>query len=126
MSCWNIEARVVVFSHKDCNFVGYPYDLIKNTESHYQNVVYLTLKLMSVYVVDGEYRTSNGRIDLLIKTDKYIYVMEFKYDGSAQEAIDQIDSKNYSLPFENDGREIIKVGVNFSSTTRNIDEWLIG
>lgn len=47
---------------------------------------------MSVYVVDGEYRTSNGRIDILIKTDKYIYVMEFKYDGSAQEAIDQIDT----------------------------------
>ena len=107
-------------------FAGYPYDLIKNTESHYQNVVYLTLKLMSVYVVDGEYRTSNGRIDLLIKTDKYIYVMEFKYDGSAQEALEQIDSKAYSLPFENDGREIIKVGVNFSSQTRNIENWIIG
>lgn len=106
-------------------FAGYPYDLIKNTESHYQNVVYLTLKLMSVYVVDGEYRTSNGRIDLLIKTDKYIYVMEFKYDGSAQEAMEQIESKNYSLPFEIDGKEVIKVGVNFSSQTRNIDSWVI-
>lgn len=106
-------------------FAGYPYDLIKNTENHYQNVVYLTLKLMSVYVVDGEYRTSNGRIDLLIKTDKYIYVMEFKYDGSAQEAMDQIESKGYSLPFEADGREIIKVGVNFSSIARNIENWII-
>ena len=55
---------------------------------------------MSVYVVDGEYRTSNGRIDILIKTDKYIYVMEFKYDGSAQEVIDQIDTTyRYGLVF---------------------------
>lgn len=106
-------------------FADYPYDLIKNTESHYQNVVYLTLKLMSVYLVDGEYRTSNGRIDLLIKTDRYIYVMEFKYDGSAREAIDQIESKEYYLPFEADDREIIKVGVNFSSQTRNIENWII-
>ena len=106
-------------------FADYPYDLIKNTESHYQNVVYLTLKLMSVYLVDGEYRTSNGRIDLLIKTDRYIYVMEFNYDGSAREAIDQIESKEYYLPFEADDREIIKVGVNFSSQTRNIENWII-
>lgn len=106
-------------------FAGYPYDLVRNTESHYQNVVYLTLKLMSIYVVDGEYRTSNGRIDLLIRTDDYIYVMEFKYDGSAQEAMDQIESKEYSQPFEADDRRIIKAGVNFSSTTRNIENWII-
>lgn len=94
-------------------------------ESHYQNVVYLTLKLMSVYVVDAEYRTSSGRIDLLIKTDRYIYVMEFKYNGTAQEAIDQIESKRYALPFINDSREVIKVGVNFDGSTRNIAGWII-
>ena len=58
-------------------------------------------------------------------TDRYIYVMEFKYDGSAREAIDQIESKEYYLPFEADDREIIKVGVNFSSQTRNIENWII-
>lgn len=106
-------------------FADYPYDLVRNVENHYQNVVYLTLKLMSVYVVDTEYRTSAGRIDLLIKTDRYIYVMEFKYNGTAQEAMDQIESKGYALPFINDSRDVIKVGVNFDGATRNIGGWII-
>lgn len=106
-------------------FADYPYELVRNVENHYQNVVYLTLKLMSVYVVDAEYRTSAGRIDLLIKTDRYIYVMEFKYDGSAQDAMAQIESKDYALPFACDDRDIIKVGVNFNKETRNIGEWII-
>ena len=115
----------VFMSYMKSLLAGYPYDLIKDTENHYQNVVYLTLKLMSVYLVDAEFRTSNGRIDLLVWTDKYIYVMEFKYDGSAQEAIDQIESKEYPLPFAMDSRTIIKVGVNFSGKTRNIENWII-
>lgn len=115
----------VFMSYMKSLLAGYPYDLIKDTENHYQNVVYLTLKLMSVYLVDAEFRTSDGRIDLLIRTDKYIYVMEFKYNGSAQEAMDQIESKEYPLPFAMDSRTIIKVGVNFSGETRNIDNWII-
>jgi len=115
----------VFMSYMKSLLAGYPYDLIKDTENHYQNVVYLTLKLMSVYLVDAEFRTSNGRIDLLVWTDKYIYVMEFKYDGSAQEAIDQIESKEYPLPFAMDSRTIVKVGVNFSGKTRNIENWII-
>ena len=51
--------------------------------------------------------------------------MEFKLDGSAEEAIEQIESKGYALPFVADGREIIKVGVNFSKSTRNLDRWII-
>lgn len=51
--------------------------------------------------------------------------MEFKYNGTAQEAIDQIESKEYALPFINDSREVIKVGVNFDGATRNIAGWII-
>ena len=115
----------VFMSYMKSLLAGYPYELIKDTENHYQNVVYLTLKLMSVYLVDAEFRTSNGRIDLLVRTDKYIYVMEFKYDGSAREAMDQIESKEYPLPFAMDSRTIVKVGVNFSGKTRNIENWII-
>ena len=77
------------------------------------------------YYVDAEYRTSDGRIDLLLKTDDYIYVMELKLNGTAQDAIDQIDAKCYTLPFRTDGRKLFKIGISFSKTTRNIDDWII-
>jgi hypothetical protein len=61
----------------------------------------------------------------VLQTNDYTYVMEFKLDGTAEEALAQINDKNYALPFAADNRKLIKVGVNFSSTTRNIDRWLI-
>jgi hypothetical protein len=51
--------------------------------------------------------------------------MEFKLNGTAEEALQQINDKNYTLPFENGNRRLIKIGVNFSSTTRNIDRWIV-
>jgi hypothetical protein len=79
---------------------------------------------MGMYV-KAEYHTSEGRIDLVLQTNDYTYVMEFKLDGTAEEALAQINSKNYSLPFATDTRKLIKVGVNFSSKTRNIDRWIV-
>lgn len=60
-----------------------------------------------------------------ITNEEYIYVMEFKFDGSAEEALQQIEEKRYILPFAKDNRKIVKVGVNFSSKTRNIEKWLV-
>jgi hypothetical protein len=77
------------------------------------------------FYVKAEYRTSQGRIDLVLQTDDYTYVMEFKLNGTAEEALQQITAKNYTLPFDNGNRKLIKVGINFSSATRNIDRWLI-
>lgn len=77
------------------------------------------------FYVQAEYHTSNGRIDLTVQTDKYIYVMKFKFDGSTEEALRQIEEKGYTLPFTKDNHKVIMVGVNFSSKTRNIDKWLV-
>ena len=104
---------------------GTPYELVRELENHYQNVMYIVTKLMGFYV-QAEFRTSSGRIDLLIGTDSYIYIIELKFDGSAKDALEQIASKDYALPFVIDGRTIVRVGANVSRETRNIDEWLVG
>jgi hypothetical protein len=62
---------------------------------------------------------------MVLQTDNYTYVMEFKLDGTAEEALAQINDKNYTLPFAVDSRKIVKIGVNFSSKTRNIERWII-
>ncbi|MDY6381482.1 MAG: PD-(D/E)XK nuclease domain-containing protein, partial [Synergistales bacterium] len=77
------------------------------------------------YYSEAEYKIVNGRIDMVIKTKDYIYVFEFKFDKSAKEALEQIDSKDYPLAFQQDERKLYKIGVNFSSQTKNIDEYII-
>ena len=103
---------------------GCPYELARDIELHYQNVLFIVFRLAGLYT-QVEYRTSRGRIDLVLQTADYIYVMEFKLDGSAEEAITQIEEKQYSLPFRNDRRKVFEIGVNFSSQARNIDRWIV-
>jgi hypothetical protein len=105
-------------------FADTPYELVKELENHYQNVIFIVSKLMGFYV-KAEYHTSEGSIDLVLQAPDYTYVMEFKFNGTAEEALAQINDKQYALPFECDNRHLIKVGVNFSSKTRNIDSWKI-
>jgi hypothetical protein len=112
------------FKRMSSLFSDTPYELVKDLENHYQNVLFIVTKLMGFYV-KAEYHTSEGRIDLVLQTADCTYVMEFKLDGTAEEALQQINDKNYALPFATDNRKLIKVGVNFSSTTRNIDRWII-
>ena len=101
-----------------------PYELISDQELHYQNVMFIVSKLLGFYV-QAEYRTSQGRIDLLLQTDKFVFIMEFKLEGSAEDALRQIDERCYAAPFASDTRKVLKIGVNFSSQTRNIDRWLV-
>ena len=105
-------------------FADTPYELVKDLELHYQNVLFIVFRLVGFYV-KAEYHTSQGRIDLVLQTDKYIYVMEFKLDGTAEEALHQINDKQYALPFAADSRKVLKIGVNFSNTTRNIERWVV-
>ena len=101
-----------------------PYELARDIELHYQNVLFIVFRLAGLYT-EVEYHTSQGRIDLVLRTDRYVYVMEFKLDGSAEEAIAQIDAKQYALPFASDKRKVYRIGVNFSSATRNIERWIV-
>ena len=82
------------------------------------------MKLLGLYV-SVEYKTANGRIDMVVRTTNYIYIFEFKIDKTPQEALAQIYSKGYLLPFTSDGRQLIKIGVNFSSKLRGIEGWIV-
>ena len=101
-----------------------PYELIRDVELHYQNVLFIVFKIVGFYV-RAKYHTSRGRIDLVLQTDRYVYIMEFKLEGTAEEALQQIHEKGYALPFASDKRKLFKIGVNFSAQTRNIEQWLV-
>ena len=86
-------------------FADTTYEVIREQELHYENVLFIVFKLVGFYT-QVEYHTSKGRIDLVLQTDKLIYVMEFKLDGTAEEALQQIHDKHYALPFASDGRKL--------------------
>ncbi len=93
-------------------------------ELYFQNAMYLIFKIMGFYT-EVEYATARGRVDVVIKTADYIYIVELKLDGSAEDALKQIDDRGYAAPFVMDGRKLYKIGINFSSATRGIDSYLV-
>ena len=105
-------------------FADFPYELNERTERHYQVVFYLVFKLMGQFT-DAEVRSAKGRADAVVKTPKYIYVFEFKLDGTVEEALAQIDDRGYLIPYSADRRELVKVGVEFIATERNIGTWKV-
>ena len=105
-------------------FANTTYEVIREQELHYENVLFIVFKLVGFYT-QVEYHTSKGRIDLVLQTDKFIYVIEFKLDGTVEEALQQIHEKHYALPFASDRRKLFKIGVNFSAETRNIEKWIV-
>lgn len=105
-------------------FADCPYELARDLERHYQNVLFIVFKLLGFYT-QAEYHTSEGRIDLVVQTTDYIYLMEFKLEDTAEEALRQINEKHYALPFASDPRKLFKIGVNFSNAIRGIEKWLI-
>ena len=105
-------------------FADTPYELVRDLELHYQNVMFILFKLLGFYT-QAEYHTSEGRIDMVVKTQDYVYVMEFKLDGTAEEAMRLIESKDYPLPFECEGKKLVKLGVNFSNEKRNVEKWIV-
>ncbi|MBP5465559.1 MAG: AAA family ATPase, partial [Treponema sp.] len=97
----------------------------KQYELNCQAFIWLIFKLRGEFVL-CEVQNGKGRSDAVVWQKNAIYIFEFKMDGSAQEALEQIDGKEYPIAYQNDGRKIVKVGVNYSSTDRQLTEWIIG
>ena len=76
-------------------------------------------------IVDTEVKSVLGRADVVVKTQSDIYVLELRVDDSVDNALDQMDSKGYSIPYEADGRKVTKCGVSISSEARNIVHWRV-
>lgn len=93
-------------------------------ERYFQYTFYLLLRLMSVYTVYVEKEQSEGRVDCIVETPNFVYIFEFKLDGTAQKALQQIEDKGYARPYEADARTVYKIGANFSSETGTINDWV--
>ena len=105
-------------------FADATYQIQGDAEKDFQYAMYIILELLGEHV-EAERHTSDGRIDLLIRTKEFIYIIEIKTDKSAAEALAQIDDKGYARPFADDPRKIFRIGVNFSTARRCIDDWKI-
>ena len=105
-------------------FADTSYQVVGNAELYFQNAMYLVFKIM-VFYTQVERPTSDGRIDAVIQTPDYIYIIECKLDRTADEALRQINDSDYAAPFAMDKRRIYKIGVNFSSQTRGVEQWII-
>lgn len=108
---------------------GINYDMIPTpeVERHFQLIVYILSRLILPYTseVSVEDHTSDGRIDLLIKTDKFIYIIEIKRDASPETALQQIEDKSYYLKFSSEEKTIFCIGVNFSTSQGRIEGFKI-
>jgi thioester reductase-like protein len=105
-------------------FAGYPYSLNNNNERHYQAVLY-TLLVAYGADVQAERQTANGRMDIVLRLPKTIYVIELKYGHSAETALEQVQCKDYAAAFRNDGRRVTTVGISFSRDERTVTEWQV-
>ncbi len=103
-------------------FAGIPYYLEGKDERHYHAILYTLLTAFGADI-SAEEPSAKGRADIILKMPKGIYVIEIKYDDTADNAIKQIDQRGYADKYRLDGRPVTKVGISFSSKERNITEW---
>ena len=100
------------------------YRIVGDSELYFQNVLFLFFRLLGLYV-EVEHATSDGRTDMVVRTADYIYIFEFKLDKSADEALSQIETRGYALSYAADPRRLFKIGVNFSTQKRCVEEWKV-
>jgi hypothetical protein len=94
----------------------------EKTEAYYHRIFYFFFRMLN-NEVNAEVRSAKGACDIVIKTPKYIYVVEIKIDSSADVALRQIEENGYAAPYLTDGRQVIKLGINFSTETRTVSDW---
>ena len=102
-----------------------PYNAERQDEAHYKTIFYLIFRIASEFCVRTEECTAAGRTDALIETDDTVFVFEFKLNGTAEEALKQINDKGYAIPYEAGDKKIIKIGVNFDKELRTIERWVV-
>ena len=102
-----------------------PYCDNASSEGHYQQVMFIVFSLLSNYIAEVEVRTPSGRVDMVMRTDKALYLFELKMNKSAAAAMKQIDLKDYPARFAMCGLPIVKVGINFDDERRTISDWQI-
>ena len=105
-------------------FADLDYQIMGDDELYFQNTMYVMLKIIGQQV-QVECHTSNGRIDVLIQTDKFVYIIELKRDKNPNDALDQIDEKGYDWPFMADERKVFKIGANFSTKNHRLENWVV-
>ena len=103
---------------------GLSYRLSNKSERDVQTIFYLLFSLMGAYIKVEE-ESAHGRADVVLHLQDAVYVMELKFDGSAEAALRQIDDKGYLIPYSASGRRLVKVGINYSSEERTITDWRI-
>lgn len=103
-------------------FANGDYQVMGDLEVYFQNTLYVIFRMLGFYV-EVERHTTNGRMDILLQTPDYIYILELKINQSAEVALQQIEEKGYGKAFENDSRKLFKIGINFSTEKKLIDDW---
>jgi hypothetical protein len=94
-------------------------------EGFYEYTMYLIFSTLNFYV-RTQVKCAGGRTDMVVWMNDTVYVFEMKVNGTAREALEQIDNKGYAIPYQTDGRKVVKVGVKFNAKTRVPEEWIVG
>ena len=116
--------------HMQAYFASIPYlefgekelDDITRYEAYYEVLTYVVFSIFN-YRTFTQVKVARGRTDLVVFMRDAVYVMELKMHGTAQEALDQINSKDYAIPYQADGKPVVKIGMAFSQETKTISEW---
>ena len=104
-------------------FANIPYDMRGKEEHDYQTVIYVIFMMLHIFI-EGEHRTGEGRIDLMLSAGEWIYVIELKLNKSAEAAMQQIHDKNYALKFRNRGKKIMLIGANLDPERGQLTDWI--